>query len=155
MKRLNRKWLDNGHCIRLAQRRGDPEALSDLIFGVFKGDTYSIEVKRITNKTVANNTHHKTRPLNFGKDFSIATNKKTEYPHQLVRQVIYCCRMGWIPLVLLQVVTPCVGTKEYLFSSHVLLEIMNSGSKSVTADFFPVYNNQLLYDYLFKIDKGD
>lgn len=154
MKRLNKKWGNEGHCIRLAQRKGDPEALSDLILGIDNDETYSIEVKRITNKLGINRKRPKVRPLSFASDFSVTT-REIDYPHQLTRQTILCKAMGWTPLILLQVVTPSVGTEEYLFNSDDLQYLMRIGEKSLKSEAFPEYHNKLLYDYLFKTDKAD
>lgn len=154
MKRLNNKWGNAGHCIRLSQRKGDPEALSDLILGIDGDETYSIEVKRITNKSTCKSKKSKTRPLSFASDFSVTTSK-IEHPHQLIRQTTYTKYMGWIPLVFLQVVTPSVGTDEYLFNSRDLYALMKSGEKSLKSENFPVYHDKKLYDYLFKVDKAD
>lgn len=156
MKRLNQKWGNKGHCIRLSQRKGDPEALSDLILGIDGDETYSIEVKRITHEYNRKSPKIKRvcRPLNFASDFSVTT-RDIEYQHQLIRQVAHCNRMGWIPLVFLQVVTPSVGKAEYLFSSKDLCAMKLAGVKSLKSEDFEEFHDKELYDYLFKVDKAD
>lgn len=156
MRRLNAKWGNSGNCIRLQQRQGNPEALSDLIFAT-QGTTYSIEVKRITSniktKKKDRRFRAKTRPLSFGFDFS-KTTRDIEFQHQLERQVKLCERMGWIPLVLLQVVSPSVGTEEYLFDAISLYEMMKAGEKSLNSSDFKTYHQEELHHHLLGINKA-
>jgi hypothetical protein len=151
--RFNNKWGNSGYCLRLPQHKGDPEAISDLIAGISGRDTFSIEVKRITRKprSCKSNRPTKVRALGFTSDFSITT-RPIEYPHQLERQVILCGRAGWIPVVLLQVVTPRMSTDEYLFRSADLYDLMkNKGLKSVPSDMFAELHRADLYDFLFRL----
>lgn len=152
-KRLNQKWGKSGHCIRLSQHKGDPEAISDLILGINGDETYSIEVKRITNAyDRVKKRRPKTRALSFSSDFSVTT-REIEYPHQLIRQTILCERMGWIPLIFLQVVTPSVKTEEYLFSSRDLCAMKLAGFKSLKSEDFKDFHDQELFDHLFLVDR--
>lgn len=156
LKRFNEKWGERGHCIRLQQRKGDPVALSDLIAAIDGGPTYSIEVKRITGKRGVNRfqKHYKVRPLNFATDFSISTDVKVEFKHQLERQVRLSRRMGWTPLVFLQIVTPQIRTDEYLLDSLQLYNLMqNQKVPSVISDDFPSMHLGDLYDRLFRARK--
>lgn len=148
LKRFNLKWGERGHCIRLQQRKGSPAVISDLIAGINRNFTYSIEVKKILNRRQFGK-YTKTRSLSFTTDFSIATSK-IEFQHQLERQVQLSWRMGWIPLLLLQVVSPGRPNIEYLMHSTDLYTRMKRGDKSVSSDEFEALHDDILYDLLFK-----
>jgi hypothetical protein len=148
--RFNAKWKTRGYCFRIPQHRSDPATISDLVAGIPGKTTYSIEVKRISNRKTTYGGY-KTKPLEFNHSFSISKKKNIEFPHQLERQVRLSQRMGWVPLLILQVVSPCVQTQEFLFSSVDLLEIMKDGKKSVSSSMFPDLHKAALYDTLFRI----
>lgn len=152
MHGLNEVWGKHGNCIRLAQRNGDPPVISDLIFSDGY-QTFSIEVKKISRRTV--NTHGKQKQLwlNYRASFTTAKSKNVEFPYQLERQVIYSNRMGWIPLVLLFVINgPGRKSEKYLFDSEELLLRKNAGEKALSSYDFNLLHKEEIYDHIFRPD---